>query len=116
MHPTVQTSTEKLFRACSMYAAEVPIVVVATKKDDLLDLEYAKRRKELKKQGQPVDDEEIEKYAEDQLSARLEQIREEMTTVPDGRFDALVAVSQGISTRKPHSLKTLWLTALPYSR
>lgn len=35
---TLQTATEKLFRAVSLYAKDVPIVVVATKKDELLDV------------------------------------------------------------------------------
>lgn len=34
---TLQTATEKLFLAVSQYAKEVPIVVVATKKDEFLD-------------------------------------------------------------------------------
>lgn len=35
---TLQTATEKLYLAVSKYAKDVPIVVVATKKDDLLDV------------------------------------------------------------------------------
>lgn len=35
---TLQTATEKLFLAVSNYAKEVPIIVVATKKDEFLDV------------------------------------------------------------------------------
>lgn len=35
---TLQTATEKLFVAVSKYAREVPVLVVATKKDDFLDV------------------------------------------------------------------------------
>lgn len=93
---TLQKATEKLFQAVGMWASEVPIVVVATKKDDLLDLEFSKRRKELKKNKEPFDEEVCEQYAEQQLQSRLEQIRSEMESVPGGRLDALVAVSQGM--------------------
>lgn len=91
----MQTATEKLFQTVSKYAAEVPIVVVATKKDDLLDIEFSKRRKELKRLKEPFDEEDCDSYAEEQLNTRLEQIREEMLSVEGGRLDALVAVSQG---------------------
>ncbi|KAF2164250.1 hypothetical protein M409DRAFT_56937 [Zasmidium cellare ATCC 36951] len=91
---TMQMATEKLFQTVSKYAAEVPIVVVATKKDDLLDIEFSKRRKELKRLKEPFDEEDCDSYAEEQLNTRLEQIREEMLSVEGGRLDALVAVSQ----------------------
>ena len=35
---TLQTVTEKLFQAVSQYAKDVPIIVVATKKDEFLDV------------------------------------------------------------------------------
>lgn len=35
---TLQTATERLFLAISKYAVDVPIIVVATKKDDFLDV------------------------------------------------------------------------------
>ena len=40
---TRQIATEKLFLAVSRYAKDVPIVVVATKKDDLLDASLCRR-------------------------------------------------------------------------
>lgn len=39
---TLQTATEKLFLTVSKYAKDVPIVVFATKKDDLLDVSFRK--------------------------------------------------------------------------
>ena len=42
---TLQTATEKLFQAVSQYAEDVPIVVVATKKDDFLDIQFSAHRK-----------------------------------------------------------------------
>ncbi|KAI5366444.1 Putative GTP binding domain, P-loop containing nucleoside triphosphate hydrolase [Septoria linicola] len=91
---TLQTATEKLYQAVSTYAHEVPIVVVATKKDDLLDIEWMSKKKELKKMKLPHDDDVCEAYAEEKLQERLDDIRHEMESVPGGRLDAIVAVSQ----------------------
>lgn len=107
---TVQSATEKLFQAVSQYASEVPIVVVATKKDDLEDMEFSKRRKEQKRLKQPFDEEDCEQHAQEQLNARLEQIREEMMSVEGGRLDALVAVSQGTSNLEHESMLRIQLT------
>lgn len=38
---TLQTATEKLFLAVSQHAKEVPIIVVATKKDEFLDVGFS---------------------------------------------------------------------------
>jgi len=76
-------------------SAEVPIVVVATKKDDFLDIEFGTHRKALKKVGKRFDEEACEQYAELRLRERIETIRSEMQSVPGGRLDACVAVSQG---------------------
>ncbi|KAK4546616.1 hypothetical protein LTR36_001833 [Oleoguttula mirabilis] len=91
---TLQTATEKLFRAVSQYASEVPIVVVATKKDDFLDIEFGTCRKALKKEGKRFDEEACEQYAEEKLRERVETIRSEMESVQGGRLDACLAVSQ----------------------
>ncbi|KXT04957.1 hypothetical protein AC578_10334 [Pseudocercospora eumusae] len=92
---TLQTATEKLFQAVSKYANDVPIVVVATKKDDFLDIEFSAKRKELKRNKQPFDEDLCDQYAADRLQERLEAVRKEMQSVPGGRLDAIVAVSQG---------------------
>ena len=93
---TLQTATEKLFLAVSQYATDVPIIVVATKKDDFLDIEFGAHRKAIKKGGQSFDEEACEKYAADRLQERIEVIRSEMESVPGGRLDACLAVSQGM--------------------
>ena len=92
---TLQTATEKLFQTASQFAAEVPIVVVATKKDDFLDIEFGSYRKQLKKDGKKFDMEACEQHAEEKLQERVEMIRDEMQSVPGGRLDACLAVSQG---------------------
>lgn len=92
---TLQTATEKLFQAVSEYANDVPIIIVATKKDNFLDIEFGARRKELKKQSRRFDEEDCEQYAEERLKERIAIIRSEMESVPGGRLDACVAVSQG---------------------
>lgn len=92
---TLQTATEKLFQAVSQYANDVPIVVVATKKDDFLDIEFGSHRKALKKEGKRFDEDACEQYAEEKLRERVEMIRVEMESVPGGRLDACLAVSQG---------------------
>ena len=80
----------------SKYANDVPIVVIATKKDDFLDIEFGARRKALKKESKRFDEEACEQYAEERLHERVETIRSEMESVPGGRLDACLAVSQGM--------------------
>ena len=79
----------------------MPIVVVATKKDDFLDIEFGSYRKQLKKEGKRFDEEACEQYAEERLQERIEMIRSEMESVPGGRLDACLAVSQGRQTNLP---------------
>lgn len=50
----------------------------------------------MKKEGKRFDEEACEEYAEERLKDRIETIREEMETVPGGRLDACLAVSQGM--------------------
>ena len=88
-----QTATESLFTAVSKYAADVPIIIVATKMDkfreiqrQLAEKEYAesiKDKAELYEKGKA--------YAAEQLLKRMKQIEEEMREV--GRFDASVDVA-----------------------
>lgn len=79
----------------SKYASDVPIIVVATKKDDLYEIEFGARRKARKKEGLKFDEEDCEQYAEQKVQERIETIQNEMQSVPDGRLDACVAVSHG---------------------
>ena len=68
---------------------------MATKKDDLLDIEFGKKRKAMKQAGQRFDEEACEEHAEEKLKERIETIRNEMESVPGGRLDACVATSVG---------------------
>lgn len=52
-------------------------------------------RKTLKREGKPFDEEACEAYAEERLAERIDVIRSEMESVPGGRLDACIAVSQG---------------------
>jgi len=107
---TLQTATEKLFKAVSQYAHETPIVVVATKKDDFVDIQFSARRKAMKKEGLCFDEEACEQFAEQQLQERVDTIRNEMQTVPGGRLDACVAISQGERTSIVRQTSGLSLT------
>lgn len=98
---TLQSATEKLFQAVSKHASDVPIVVVATKKDDYLDIEFSAKRKELKKNKQPYDENVCEEYAEGKLRSRLDEIRAEMESLAGGRLNAVVAVSHGKRATQP---------------
>ncbi|KAK0941013.1 hypothetical protein LTR29_007431 [Friedmanniomyces endolithicus] len=91
---TLQTATEKLFKAVSEFAADVPIVIVATKKDDFLEVQFGAHRKAMKKDGLKFDEEACDTYAAEKLVERIERIKTEMQSVPGGRLDACVAISQ----------------------
>jgi len=93
----LQTATEKLFKAVSQFAADVPIVVVATKKDDFLELQFGAHRKAMKKEGLKFDEDACDAYAEERLLERIETIKKEMESVPGGRLNACVAISHGMS-------------------
>lgn len=49
----------------------------------------------MKKDGKRFDEEACEQYAAGKLQERIAIIRQEMGSVPGGRLDACVAVSQG---------------------
>lgn len=70
-------------------------MVVCTKKDDFLDIEFGTYRKALRKEGKPFNEHACEQHAEAKLHERVETIRNEMQSVPDGRLDACLAVSHG---------------------
>ncbi|KAK4888693.1 hypothetical protein LTR27_012432 [Elasticomyces elasticus] len=91
---TLQTATEKLFLAVSQFASDVPIVVVATKKDDFLEIQFGAHRKAMKKEGKFFDEEACDQYAVEQLAERIDKINGEMLSIPGGRLNACVAISQ----------------------
>lgn len=89
-----QSSTLKLFHLVAKYVKEVPLVVVATKKDQLFNMAYGERRMSLRKQGLVLDDEEIEAYAQKEVEEHVKLIEKEMhEEVPEGRMDACLAVA-----------------------
>ncbi|KAK3615107.1 hypothetical protein LTR56_026799 [Elasticomyces elasticus] len=91
---TLQTATQKLFLAVSQFASDVPIVVVATKKDDFLEIQFGAHRKAMKKEGKFFDEEACDEYAAENLAERIEKIKGEMLSIPGGRLNACVAISQ----------------------
>ncbi|KAK5726643.1 hypothetical protein LTR15_002530 [Elasticomyces elasticus] len=103
---TLQTATEKLFMAVSKFASDVPIVVVATKKDDFLEIQFGAHRKAMKKEGKRFDEDACDKYAAERLVERIQKIEAEMQSVPGGRLNACVAISQDDETSIAELSKT----------
>lgn len=97
-----QTAAEKLFKVVSQHAKDVPLLIIATKKDEFEDMKAGERRRQAKKEGITISEEDIDSYAEHQLQERLCKITEEMHEIAGGRIDECVAVSQG---QPPGSLK-----------
>jgi GTPase SAR1 family protein len=88
-----QTSTERVFNAIRKRIWDVPVVVVATKKDEFADQHSARYRREVKQQGRRPSDEEIDQYAEDKILERTRLIAAEMNEMAGGCCDACVAVA-----------------------
>lgn len=94
----VQTSTAKLFGAIKKYAQDVPVLVIATKKDEFEDMKSAEAQRNLQRRGQVVNAQLLEdanRSAQEKLKTKLEEIQDEILGVDGGRFDACVAVSKG---------------------
>ncbi|RYC65740.1 hypothetical protein CHU98_g413 [Xylaria longipes] len=89
-----QASTEKLFQAISQYADDIPVVVIATKKDNYLSIEEGQAKRILRKEGRKVTIEDCEEYAREKLQDLLQRLQEDINNV-GGRFDACVATSIG---------------------
>ena len=66
-----------------------------------MQIEFGVRRKTLKKEGKPFDEEECERYAESKLQERVDTIRAEMESIPGGRLNYCLAVSQGNTYNRP---------------
>jgi len=92
----VQTATEKLFKTVSQHAQDVPIIVIATKKDRLFGAKMMEIKTQIhKKEKRKATMEECEQYAEAEVQTRVEEIKEEMLKVEGGRFDDCIAVDKG---------------------
>ncbi|KAH0433899.1 hypothetical protein CcaCcLH18_05651 [Colletotrichum camelliae] len=90
----IQQSTEKLFLIIDKYAKDVPVVVIATKKDEFEAVKEHELRTKYKKQGKRATEEQMEYHAADQLDIRLQKLEEEISGLDGGRFDICVAVSK----------------------
>ena len=108
---TQQTATVNLFKAVSSYAAEVPLIIVATKKDRFEAIQRMEAEPIFK---QSIDDEleffrKCKVYAAGQTLKRLDLIKGEMRNIDKGHFDACVSVAKGmlgaIALSSLHSLQ-----------
>ena len=93
---TQQTATESLFKAVSEYAAEVPIIVVATKMDEFRGIKREEARELYEEDTLDVLelDKKCKAYMAEKLCERVELIEKEMQQVEGGRFDACVDVAR----------------------
>ena len=90
-----QTGTDALFDAVSKFASEVPIIVIATKKDEFFGTKFQEARK--KCQG-PLDWDWCDSFATDAVRERTNLIEGELKELNHGHLDACVAVAQGKSS------------------
>lgn len=91
----MQRATEDLFKAVTKYAHEVPIIVVATKKDEFLSMkigECSMKRSVSRSMEECIID------AKNQLEERINQIVGDISHVEKGRLNDWVAVSEGEPT------------------
>lgn len=66
----------------------------------------------LKKEGKRLDEEECERYAEEKLQERIDTIRAEMEAIENGRLDACIAVSHGMSLLQRFASQTYLISVL----
>lgn len=97
----MQKSASKLFPIISQYAGDIPVIVVATKKDEFEGVKEKEARTRLQKQGKPAWKllEAMEQEAQKELCLRILQIEREILSLEGGRFDACVAFSKGKKRR-----------------
>ncbi|CCT76258.1 uncharacterized protein FFUJ_14106 [Fusarium fujikuroi IMI 58289] len=87
-----QAAQDKLFKALSTYAQDVPIVAIATKKDQFLGAKWAEERRNLENRNEAVTLEKLDLYAAKEMQDELCQIDEDLKRI--GHFDELVTVSK----------------------
>jgi hypothetical protein len=94
---TQQSATLKLFKIVSQYAKSVPIIVVATKKDEFIGVKVMEARKKIGSIGKDANEyfTALDEYAEAQFWERMKTIEKELVEIEGGRFDASVGVSKG---------------------
>lgn len=93
---TQQTATESLFKAVSEYAAEVPIIIVATKLDEFRGVKREEAREQHEENIPDIVqvDQKCKDFVAEKVSERLNLIEEEMEQIEGGRFDACVHVAR----------------------
>jgi GTPase SAR1 family protein len=89
-----QMALEKIFETVSRHAAEVPIILVATKADEFYGSQFNEARE--KHEQEITNDTELMRIcdmeAAEEVKKRLELIETELLDVEGGRFDDSVAV------------------------
>jgi GTPase SAR1 family protein len=97
---TQQVAYRKLYKAVSQNAKDVPIVVVATKKDEFLGAKTMDARKLIEIGNKSVVEylAALDNYAETEFRKRMELIERELLEIEGGRFDAIVSITKGEQT------------------
>ena len=98
-------ATTELFKILSETAREIPIMIIATKKDEYHDLQYMKAKRD------PAIFEDPELYADKELQNRVALIKKELLDIENGRCDDIVPVSYGrfppMTSKSMHSRNCL---------
>lgn len=74
----MQTAHERLFRTLSEHGNDIPILVIATKRDLFLAAKEREGRLVLKRLNKPCGEEEIATYASQKLEERLSELSDEL--------------------------------------
>ncbi|KAI3536009.1 hypothetical protein CSPX01_11043 [Colletotrichum filicis] len=85
------------------YAKEIPVIVIATKKDDFVKIQIGDRVLSAWAQGQALDSENLAQFARDQVNRRLRDLEKLIMNLDGGRFDICVAVSKATSMNRDSS-------------
>ncbi|KAL9079902.1 MAG: hypothetical protein Q9157_001241 [Trypethelium eluteriae] len=94
---TQQRATRKLFEACSQSAKNIPIVVIATKKDEFIRMQKGTALEQMPNMDSIPTREfmaRLQSFPEEQLQERMKLIENELLEVDTGRFDAILGVSK----------------------
>ncbi|KAK1506578.1 uncharacterized protein CCOS01_16437 [Colletotrichum costaricense] len=76
------------------YAKDIPVIVIATKKDDFEKIHFSDGVMSALAQGQTPDYENLAQFARDQVNRRLRDLEKLIMNLDGGRFDVCVAVSK----------------------
>ncbi|KAL0764341.1 hypothetical protein CaCOL14_013183 [Colletotrichum acutatum] len=90
----VQAATQELFRIIDEYAQDIPVIVIATKRDDFEKIHKSDRVMSALAQGEVPDLEDLAQFARDQVNGRLRDLEKLIMELDGGRFDSYVAVSK----------------------